>query len=105
MEIPYASHIQIKLLGGSNASIRFNGAPNLVRRPLTIETKLSTLPVNVHGRLNILRLKQDFSYTEDLGYKDGIGLYLLYVSPEELRELREIYVDKRFWIKEPKVTS
>jgi hypothetical protein len=93
------------LLGGSNASIRFNGPPNLVRRPLTIETKLSTLPVNVHGRLNILRLKQDFSYSDELGYKDGIGSYLLYVSPEELKELREIYIDKRFWVKDKKVNS
>lgn len=105
MEISYASHIQIKVLGGSDASIHFNGAPNFVRRPLTIEIKLSTLPTNVHGRLNILRLKPDFSYTEGLGYKDGIGLCLLSVSPEELRELREIYVDERFWIKEPKTTS
>ena len=105
MEIPYSSHIEIKLLGGSDASIRFKGESHFVRRPLTIETKLSTIPVNLHGRLNILRLKQDFSYTDELGYKDGIGMCLLYVSTEELLTLREIYVDKRFWIKEPEVTS
>lgn len=82
------------------------GAPNLVKpRVLLIETQLSTLPVSVHGRLNILRLQQEFSYTDELGYKDGIDSYLLYVSPEEMRELRDIYVHKDFWLKDKETNS
>jgi hypothetical protein len=60
--------------------------------------KMEELPLMVRGRINMLRLAQNYSYTEGLGYKgkavheDEIKTLELtvYVEDDELEQLRKL---------------
>jgi hypothetical protein len=67
--------------------------------------KLEDLPLMVRGRINMLRLAQDYSYTEGLGYKgkacledefklipfsDRVLELTVYVEDDELEQLRKL---------------
>ena len=54
---------------------------------------LEDLPLMVRGRINMLRLAKDYSYTEGLGYKGKISKTLeltVYVEDDELEQLRKL---------------
>lgn len=90
-----------RLLRGENSTF-----PEYIKTvSFEFSCKLEELPLAVRGRINMLRLAQDYSYTEGLGYKgkavheDDLAKVsfsiktlelTVYVEDDELEQLRKL---------------